>query len=102
MITEQALISIISQPIYNFIRMHGHGHGHGHGGGGERRMDLQSLIPSYASQYYNSYGSNPYAADPYSAYGAGYGSSYNNFGQFLWRKKRSLLDAIYSTFQKEK
>lgn len=88
--------------------MHGHGHGHG---GGERRMDMSAMIPSYASQYYNSYAANPYGAantfaDPYghaaTAYGAGYGSSFGNFGQFLWRKKRSLLDAIYSTFQKKK
>lgn len=81
--------------------MHGHGHGHG---GGERRMDLSGMIPSYASQYYNSYAANPYGAvDPYAgAYGAGYGSSFGNFGQFLWRKKRSLLDAIYSTFQQKK
>lgn len=83
--------------------MHGHGHGHG----GERRMDLSSMIPSYASQYYNTYAANPYGVDPYAhaaaaAYGGGYGSSFGNFGQFLWRKKRSLLDAIYSTFQSKK
>lgn len=31
----------------------------------------------------------------------GYPTAVNNFGQFLWRKKRSLLDAIKSTFKKK-
>lgn len=71
-----------------------------HGHGEIKRMDppkVQPMTPIVPAQFY------PMAFHPLNlfnqAYGAvgahfGYPTAVNNFGQFLWRKKRSLIEVF--------